>query len=338
MRKTGFKWFVLCLVLLMGMAFAVGCEPEEEEVEPEEDVDEEVDEEEAIDYPENDVRIIVYQAAGGGADTETRALQPYLQEALGVPVVVENVTGAGGRIGAAEAFGAEPDGYTLLVEMNPMTTIGQIVYDGDYNMEEFVYLKNWLQDNYVICTAKDSGIETMDDLIAEIEEGGVLHGSPGVGSAIHFQSEIMKDDLGLDYEEVPYDGTAPAITALLGGDVDFVITTSARAIAGQDEMNLLASIGPERLPTLPDTPTIIEEGYEPRTFTLRRGFLAPPGLPDEIKEVLIEALGEALEAEGYQQWIEDNGIPFEILGPDEYRQESLEYMELVEENKHLFEE
>lgn len=267
--------------------------------------------------PAQPIHIVGQSEAGSGADLFTRALQPYLQEELGVAVVVENAPGSGGKIACTQVWNADPDGYTLLAHSSPLTTVTQISKDGVFNVRDFKHIISFDSTPYAIVVKKDGGIDSVDTLLAACKEGKVSNANSGIGGAMYLQSMIMKDALGVDYAEVPYNGSSPCVMAVMNKDVTMSIVAYDYAINNQNELAILAVLADERLEALPEVPTMKELGYDFPTLSMRRGIVAPPNTPDDVVERLVDAFAKAVENPDFVEYTKNSGINMEIhLGQD----------------------
>ena len=267
--------------------------------------------------PTQPIHIVGQSEAGSGADLFTRALQPWLQEELGVAVVVENAPGSGGKIACTQVWNASPDGYTLLAHSSPLTTVTQISKDGVFNVRDFKHIICFDSTPYAIVVKKDGGIDSVDVLLEACKAGKVSNANSGIGGAMYLQSMIMKDALGVNYAEVPYNGSSPSVMAVMNKDVTMSIVAYDYAINNQDELTILAILADERLEALPDVPTMKELGYDFPTLSMRRGIVAPPNTPDDVVERLVDAFAKAVENPDFVEYTKNSGINMEIhLGQD----------------------
>lgn len=319
--KEGQKLFLVFILLIIIISNG-GCAPRSKEVI----------------YPEHNIRIIASVPAGGGQDAQARIIQPHLQNILGVPVIVDNIPGAASRIGAAAAYKAKNDGYTLMLEIPIILLIGELVYEGDYKRMEFEEIYAWAVGTDVIATPKDSPIKSMDDLIAAMKNERLTYCHPGKGTIMQTKMAAWIEMYNLDFVGVPYEGTAPALGALLGKEVDFGVVTVPMAYDVKDELNIISVFFEERLPFFPDVPTIIEAGFaDTMLLPYYYGLIAPPGLPKDIKNILEDAMEEVVLNTEIKEWVEENKFIYKPLNSTEYRQVVIEEYEIVEQIKHLIE-
>jgi len=251
-------------------------------------------------YPDRPVRIVVPYLAGGILDALARMLGEKLQRSLGQPFVVENRGGAGGNIGTALVARAKGDPYTLLMgssgplSINP--ALGQTLpYDP---IADFTPIGLMAATPLVLAMNAASPLRSLAEFVAWARErpNPVLYGTPGVGTPQHMACEMLRLRGGFAATQVPYNGSAPVITALLAGDVGFVIENQALVLPQVQGGGLraLAVTSPERSAQLPDVPTLHEAGmagYETRGWY---GLLGPAGTPPEVVALLNRGLREAV--------------------------------------------
>lgn len=305
----------------------------EHEVEQQEDQQDET--KAGTDYPVKPITIITHSEPGGGVDLFIRAIQPYIQQELGQPIVIENVPGAAGRIGTTQVWKADPDGYTLLSHTLPLTTVGDVVYDAEYDILGFEHLIAFDVAPYVVIVRKDSEYNSFDELIEAAKTKSLSNATSGVGGAMHFQSVIMKDALGIDYADIPFNGSNPSMMAVMSGDVDFCILPFDIPLTNQDEVNVLAAFGEERLLQYPDVPCTKELGYDFTTIDTRRCIVAPKGTPKEICDKLMDAFVKAAENPDYVKWAEERGVNLDVLTGEDYYKVAEEAYKVVEEYKDI---
>ena len=235
-------------------------------------------------YPSKPIRFIVPYPPGGNTDIVGRTFAQKLQERLGQPVVVDNRGGAAGAIGMAVAAKAPADGYTLVIG-----DLGSLVIAAFSNPNlpykpqvDLAPIGIVTSVSVVVTVNPKSPDNTFDDVLsrARANPGRITYGTSGAGSPGHLAMELLRSMTKVDMVNVPYKGGAPAVTDLLGGQLDLVVDGSAFAQVKAGKLKALAVTGP-RLPALPDVPSIGEsvKGYE---FTNWWGILAPAGTPPEV--------------------------------------------------------
>src|SRR5690349_12897129 len=258
----------------------------------------------AQDYPGGKpITIVVPFAAGGPTDRVARDLAEALRKPLGgVSVIIDNVPGAGSSIGAAKVARARPDGYTLLLNHIAMATVPTLVRNLPFKVEsDFEYL-GIVNDVPMTLISKPS-IEAGNykELTAWIaaNKGKINIGNAGVGSASHLCGLLYQTAMKTEMTPVPYKGTAPAITDLIGGQIDLLCdqTTNTSPQIEAKKVKAYAVTTPQRLttPLLKNLPTLQEEGLKGFEVTIWHGFYAPKGTPPAITKKLNDALKVALK-------------------------------------------
>lgn len=327
MKRLGIS--ILVLFMLVGLMFVFpGCAADEtvDEEEPQEV-------EESAGFPEERINFVVGYDAGGGVDSSLRIQTEILQRELGVPVVVENEAGAGGRIATTNIFNEEPDGYTILVRELLSVVLGEVQYDVDFVANEFEPVAVYSDSGWMLSVGRDSPIASYEELIKELEQGEVTIGVVGRGTSGHLVSSVIFEHLGVldNVRFVHHDGGNPAMADVAGGHIDAAITGVGGYMRGRDGARALASLSQERVSEEPDVKTIIELGYDGPFFTQIFGMLAPPGTPQERVSILEDAFRTASEDPGVQQSFEDMGLPLVFLSSEELRERLEDYVSVVNE-------
>ena len=235
-------------------------------------------------YPTKPVRIVSGFSAGGSADTVARVLAQQLSELWGQPVIVENRLGAGGTIGADFVAKAPPDGYTLLLgDISTNAIAGSLYTNLPYDpIKDFVQVTRLVTFPLVVVVPSSSPSITINDLIAraKAKPGALRYGSAGVGTSPHVFMEMLNQKAGISTEAIQYKGSAPSITGLLSGDVDYSATSvsTARAFLQAGKLRAIGITSTSSVPGLPSVPPIASAvpGYEALTF---HGLHAPAKTP-----------------------------------------------------------
>ncbi len=253
----------------------------------------------AQDYPTEPINIIVPFSAGGPTDTVTRLVAESMSKTLGQQIIVENVGGAGGTLGASRAAKADPDGYTLLLFHIGMATTATLYRNLPYDPKTaFAPVGLVTEVPMVLIARKDLPPNNLQELITYVKENKdtVTYANAGVGAASHLCGMLFMQEIETPLTTVPYKGTAPALTDLLGGQVDFMCdqTTNTTAQIKAGEVKAYGVFADQRLKALPDVPTVKEGGLEGTSFGIWHGLYAPAGTPDAIVSELSEALKAAL--------------------------------------------
>ena len=276
-------------------------------------------------WPADDpIMVVVPFPPGGGVDQMARLLLPHVQRHLpGASFVVENRPGAGSQVGMEYAFRARPDGYTLCAVTSPALMTMPIERPVQYRVADFVFLANAVDDPGALWVRGNSPIRSFADLLdrARRAPGTVTLGTTGIGSDDHLvQLEIESAMPGVSFSHVPFAGSAPMLTALLGGHIDVASFNLSEGVNGQRDGTLrcLGQATAERDAMLPEAPTLREQGSGVVSGA-QRGFVAPPGLPDAIRDRLVQAFRAALADPAFLADARRVQMPVRAVVGDEYR-------------------
>jgi len=284
-------------------------------------------------FPTRLIRVIVPFPAGGGVDVFARPLAPALSEALGVPVVIENIGGAASRIGSLSVANAAPDGHTLLLTNDTLVAVDAVnpASSGPALLPSLRPVTLAIASCNLIVTHPKSGITDVSGYLDALKSrpGKVNVGVPGWGTAHHLTSAALNHQLGVTAEHIPYRGGAPLLADLLGGTLDVGVVTLAAALGHIQNGTLvgIAVTSKSRAPSLPGVPTLDESvapGYEHLTW---QGLLAPVSTPDStialIHAATVKALGhpsvqDKLPGLGFDP-VARPGEPFGVLLDDTFK-------------------
>ncbi len=287
-------------------------------------------------YPAKPVRLIVPFPPGGSVDYVARTISQKFSEYMGQNVIVDNRGGASGTIGTYEAARAAPDGYTLLLVFDSHA-VNASLYDIKYDtFKSFDYVSLIGTMPMALVTSKKSGLASLQAVIgaAKAEPGRINYGSSGVGGSNHLQPVAFARQAGVKLTHVPYRGGGPMITAMLGGEVDMVIGSLPTVIqyAKTGQANVVAIGSPERLPQLPDVPTIgsAVPGYVAQSWI---GMMVPKGVPAPVFEHVQTALRKTLADPAVKTKMEGDGFQIVNSSPAEFedrvRRESTRWAEII---------
>jgi tripartite-type tricarboxylate transporter receptor subunit TctC len=283
-------------------------------------------------YPEKPIQLIVGFSAGGGTDVMARNAAPFIEKYLGegATIVVKNVPGASGQIGVTEVANAAPDGYTLGTYNLPGMMARTLDRKADYNADSFTYLANVVNDPNVIVTSKDSGLDTFDKLIAaaKADPGAITVGMSSLGGDDHFALTKLQNMTGTEFTIVPFRGSAPARTALLGGHVAMSILNISEVADFQDQINVLGVAQAERSEFAPDVPTFKEQGLELINGSMR-GFVAPAGLPKDVEAKLLDALRQLAGDAEFLKAMKATANPVEVVVGEDFKALNADTLELA---------
>jgi tripartite-type tricarboxylate transporter receptor subunit TctC len=250
-------------------------------------------------YPDRTISMIVPFSAGGPTDTVARLISEVMSKELGQQVIVENVAGAGGTLGAARVAVAEPDGYTVLLHHIGMATSATLYRKLPYEpLNSFDYVGLVTEVPMVIVARKDFEPADLKALVEHVKGNAdkVTLANAGIGAASHLCGMLFMSEVDTKLTTVPYKGTGPALTDLMGGQVDFMCdqsTNTAKQIKA-GEIKAYATTTKERLKTLPDIPTAAEGGLGGLDVGVWHGIYVPRGTPQEAIDKLSAALQKAL--------------------------------------------
>lgn len=238
-------------------------------------------------YPHRPLRMIVALGPGGGTDVTGRIVSQKLSEQMGVPVVVENRPGAGTLIGTEAFARSAPDGYTLMtaspeLSINPSLQ-AKLPYD---TLKDFAAISQLTTGQYFLSTHPSVPVKTVKDLIAlaKAKPGRVTYGSSGNGSANHLGGVLLQHMTGTTLVHVPYKSAAQSATALMSGEIDFMMSSTSAAMTPikSGRLRAIAVTGPRRLSLTPEVPTVSESGVPGFEVTGWYMMLAPAGVPRDI--------------------------------------------------------
>lgn len=249
--------------------------------------------------PTGPITIVVPFAAGGPTDTVTRLIAEPMSATLGQQVIVSNVAGAGGTVAAGQVATAPADGYTVLMHHIGMSTAPTLYPDLAYDpLTSFLTIGLVTEVPMTVVGGTEFEPNTLQELVdyTKANAATVNYAFAGVGAASHLCGVLLEDAIGVDWTEVPYDGTGPAMTALLGNQVDFMCdqTTNTTTQIKAGTVKAYAITSPERNPALPDVPTTTEAGLPDVQVRVWHGLYVPAGTPPEVVTALTAALQAAL--------------------------------------------
>jgi len=256
----------------------------------------------ADDYPSKPITIIVPFAAGGPTDKVARDLAEALRKPLGTTVIVDNAAGAGGAIGANKVAKANPDGYTILLHHISMATMPTLIRNLPFKVDsDFEYLGMVNDVPMTIIGKPTLPANNYKELVAWLHQnkGKVNLGNAGIGAASHLCGMLFQHAMGVDMTAVPYKGTGPAMTDLMGGQIDLMCdqTTNTTGAIEAKKVKVFAVTTAQRLtvPALKDVPTLQELGVKDFQVTIFHGLYAPKGTPAPVLKKLNDALKVALK-------------------------------------------
>lgn len=269
-------------------------------------------------YPNKAITLVVPFAAGGPTDVVARVLSAAMGKTLGQSVVVENKTGAGGTLAAAHTARTTPDGYTFLIHHNGMATAPALYRKLPYNpLTDFEYVSQVLDVPMTLVARKDLPAKDFNELRAYLKANGdkVTLAHAGLGAVSHLCGMLFRQAVGAELTTIPYQGTGPAMNAILAGQVDLLCdqTTSTTQHIKAGSVKLYGVTTSSRLKTLPEVPTLAEQGLKDFQVVVWHGIYAPKGAPKEAIEKFGAALRTALKDPAVVQRMSDLGA---VIVPD----------------------
>ena len=263
-------------------------------------------------YPDKNIKIMQGFAPGGNADAIARAVGSEISKSVGQAVVVEAQAGAGGTIAATTVAKAKPDGYTLLLATGGHAVAGAIYNNLNYKtVQDFEMISTITYFPFLVVINAENKIANFPALLnqAKANPGKIAYGTAGIGSTHHLAGELMASMAKVDLLHVPYRGDAGSITALLAGDVPFIIAPPTAVLTNikAGKLKAIAATGPQRWVGLPDVPTVAEQGvpgYDVRSWA---GLMAPAGTPKPVIDKLNAETLKAIQLPHVKARLEEMG-------------------------------
>lgn len=288
-------------------------------------------------YPAKPIRLVVGFTPGGGVDINARLLAPKLTEFLGQNVIVENRPGAGTNIANELVARAAPDGYTLLVNTAAVAINLSLYKKVGYEAKDFTPISVFSQSPNILTVHPSLPVRNVKDLVAlaKAKPGAMNFSSAGSGTTQHLTGELFKLRTGTSVVHVPYKGSAPSLTALLGGEVEMTFA-NIPAISSHvkvKRLRALANAGTRRSDQMPDVPTLRESGVNGVEVVVWYGVLAPAATPREVINTLAQAIAKAARSTDTRQRLIDQGAEPVGSSPEEFsklfREELTRWAEVV---------
>lgn len=264
-------------------------------------------------YPDRPIKLVVPFAPGGATDILGRLLATSLGERLGQPVVVENLGGAGGAIGAQKAVKATPDGYTLFVGANNELAIARLINKSiKYSIGDFTPIGMIGSQPMVLVASQKAGVKTAAEFSALVAKnpGKFSYGSSGVGTALHLAGEMVKEQGKLHMTHIPYRGVAPLTTDLVGNNIEFgmFVLSSGLPQIRAGKVIALGTTEAKRSAITPDIPALSElPQYKNVDINVWFALMAPKGLPAPVAAKVKKALDETMASPEFRKKMEESG-------------------------------
>jgi len=280
----------------------------------------------AQDYPSRPIRLIVPYVAGGPLDVLGRLLANGMSADLKGTVVVENIAGAGARVGTAAVAKAEPDGYTIGLGVVAALAIGpQLVHTAPYDpVKSFTHIGLVTSGTLTVTVNKSVPAQTLGEFVAlaKSRPDEISYGSVGIGSLPHMAAELFQGATGTKLRHVPYRGGAASMVDLLAGRIDatFEMPNVTAVYHKEGSLRVLATMDKVRSPALPDVPTTGEAGFKGLEMDFWAGAIAPANLPPEIARRLAASIERVINQPGFGDSLVAQGLQVHFLPSDEFVQ------------------
>jgi tripartite-type tricarboxylate transporter receptor subunit TctC len=275
----------------------------------------------AQEYPTRPIRVVVPYAPGG-TDQQVRILAPALTRLLGQSLVIDNVAGGGTIIGSGTVKNARPDGYTLLYTGTGAMTVIPNMAKTPFARDDFLPVGNVIGTPFVVAARPDAPFRTLADFVAygRANPGRISFGSAGIGTTTHMAGEAIAAAGGFRILHVPYQGIGPAVTSILGGNVDIVVglPNAVMPHVAAGKLNGLAITGPQRSELMPGIMTVREGGLDMVDVT-KFGFFAPKGTPEAVLRKLVAAIPEAMKSPDFVDGTKRSFNSTMYLDPEQFR-------------------
>jgi tripartite-type tricarboxylate transporter receptor subunit TctC len=263
-------------------------------------------------YPTKNVTMLVPFAAGGPTDTVARVLGQAMGKPLGQTVIVENRPSAGGILAPEQVKNAKPDGYTILIHHIGMATVPALYRQLRFDpLADFEYIGLINEVPMTIIAKPAMAAKDFKEFLAYIKanKAKVNYANAGIGAASHLCGMLFMSAIETDFQTIPYKGTGPAMNDLIGGQVDFMCdqTTNTTSHIKSGKVKAYAVTSAKRVPSLPDLPTLNEQGVKGAEVSIWHGLYAPKGTPKPVLDKLVSSLQEALKDETVRKRFSDLG-------------------------------
>ena len=282
---------------------------------------------ETVDFPGNkQVSLIVPYSAGGASDTVARIYASELEQSLGTSIVVSNVTGASGAIGLEQVRNSNPDGYTIAYMPVESTMLKALGFT-DLSTDDFRFIGRAMTIPAAVTVRADAPWDTFEDFVNYAKEhpGEIQVGNSGTGSIWHIAAASIEKECGVQFTHVPFDGAAPAVAALLGGNIQAVTVSPSEVKNNVDsgDFKVLCVLGESRSSVVPDVPTAQELGID-ITIQGWGGFAVPKDTPQAVIDILEKASETAINSDSVKKTLADRGYEHAYLSGSDMDQKASE--------------
>ncbi len=285
-------------------------------------------------YPSRPIKIILPAAAGGSLGNEVRAITPFLEKNLGVPLVIEYVTGAEGLLAYNKIYQQKPDGYTLLYFNLTSALVLELTREtAKFETKKYSPAGGWNAKYQVLLVHPDNW-KTFAEFVSEAKKRPLSVAS--VGGHVHLNLNALRSALGIKFQLIPYKASGESITAVAGKHVDFLLTneTTPKPMIQAGKLRALTVVSLKPDPILPGVPNLKELGYPDVTIIPQYGvFAAPPSTPQAITDIFEKAVAKAIATPEFQKVADNVGINIDYLPPEQLRKTIVEQYNFTAENK-----
>jgi tripartite-type tricarboxylate transporter receptor subunit TctC len=287
----------------------------------------------AEDYPKKPIKFISSWPGGAGGDQETRNFALYLRQYLPVPMVIENVPGAGGKIGMTKAAKSEPDGYTLIYITPPLQMTNEYLSKTDYVTKDFVPIYSYLKRTTLLLVNSESW-KTIEEFVKAARERPLAIGLSGTGSATHLNALGVTKALGINFNNVFFETGSDAITQLAGKHIDVVIgmATTVLPLVRAGKVRALLRFSETPVEGYENVPGPVDKGYKINYIYGLGGIIAPPKTPPHIIKILEQAADKTSRDPGFLDWAAKGKYEVIHLPSEEFRKKILEQYAIIEES------
>lgn len=273
----------------------------------------------SVNYPNGPVTVVVPYSAGGGTDLTVRAMLEAAKSDFPKNVTVDNRTGGGGAVGLSYGSHAKADGSVITAVTVELTTLPNMGTGGGVTYDQFKPILMYNSDPSVITVQASSPWKTLKDFVEYSKTNKVQIGNSGVGAIWHLAAAGLAKEADTQFTYVPFDGSTPAITSLLGGHIQAVSVSYPEVMphVKSGELRVLAVLSDKRLDALPDVPTAKESGYDVSIGTWR-GLAVPKDTPDAVVDKLSEIFSKAIQTDSFKNFMQKSNEPITYLNSKDF--------------------
>ena len=273
-------------------------------------------------YPDKSIKVVVPFSPGAGTDTLARIVGNKFAELIGQPIVIENRPGAGGAIGTELVAKATPDGYSLLFTPSSFAINSNVLQKINFDPKtDFISISLVASLPVLLAVPSNFPVNSIKELVQYSQKNPdkLSMGSSGNGTVFHLTGELFKIDSGINFVHIPFKGGSPAVTALLGNQVNMLFETPVTLMphVNAGKLKIIGVASSKRLPYLPNVPTFVESGYPSVVSENWYAYLSPKGTPQVVIDKVYTTLGRTIQDGGVQKQLTDQGADIRYLSPKE---------------------